>query len=229
MTTTRLLLRISLVAVAALMVVLLLIQSQPNNDYDLHALFARPDNCPLCFTGIRPGTTTVAESITILKAHPWVKSINALLDQNAQHRGQLVITWSGMQPFLIDTQAQSVFYTCGELVCGLSIATKLEYGSILLALGQPDSAILRSIPGAPHILIAQTATYIQKLLTVRVHGVCPPLFTAMALHHGLVTLQMGDVNEHISINLINMANFQMITFQKRPYPWLLRRAFVCQS
>lgn len=226
---TRVIFRLSLLSTLIFAVVLLFIHAQPYDDSELRLLLKPSDNCPLCFMGIRPGVTTVAESILILKSHPWIESVNARFDPNARRGGQVVITWSGMQPSLIDPQGESALYTCGELICGLSIATKLAFGDILLAFGQPDSAIIRSIPGAPHVLIAQTATYIQRLLTIHVKGFCPPLFTAMALHRSLVTLQMGTIHEALTWNNINATSFQMITFQKRPYPWLMRRAFVCQS
>jgi hypothetical protein len=225
---TRVLFRLSLLPTLTFAIVSLLIHAQPYDDSELRLLLKPSDNCPLCFMGIRPGVTTVAEAILILKSHPWIESVNARFDPNLRRGGQLVIMWSGMQPSLIDTEVESALYTCGELICGLSIATKLAFGDILLAFGQPDSAIIRSIPGAPHVFIAQTATYIQRLLTILINSFCPPLFTAMALHHGLVTLQMGTAHESLTWNNINAASFQMITFQKRPYPWLLRRAFVCQ-
>jgi hypothetical protein len=224
---TRFLLQISLAATLLFLTVQLLICAQPYDDTDLRTFLTPADGCPIpCFMGIRPGITTGAEAVLILESHPWVRTIDVRFDTDSRE-GQLVWTWSGSQPPQIRAEIEGVLRICDSLICGLSIPTRVEYGAILLEFGQPDSGTLRSILSATHTVVAHTAIYDRFQLNVRVNGLCPPLFTAMALQHGLTTLQMGILGEQISISRLHAANFQVINFQKQAVAWLRRREYVC--
>jgi len=221
-------LRMALPLVIGFTLYILLVHAQPNEAATVRTLLTPPDDCPApCFLGIRPGVTTVAKALTILDSHPWVESVNSVPNLSNAEEGLLILTWNGRQSPYIDSASSSALHTCGDLICGLSIPTKLELGIILLNFGAPDSATLRSIPDAPHAVIFYAANYDSMQLTIRATSFCPPIFTAMGLHHRPVTLQLGDVGEQISISKLYAARFQMIHFQKQSYPWLLRRAFVC--
>src|SRR5437868_2844239 len=74
---------------------LLLIFAQPYDDHELRQLLI-PKGCPApCFIGIRPGVTTMEETLAILKSNQWIGDIQ-------QHAGTIEWTWSEASPRIID-------------------------------------------------------------------------------------------------------------------------------
>jgi hypothetical protein len=225
---SQLLLRLALLLTVGFVMYMLILHVQPYDSGDLHALTEPPEDCPApCLLGIRPYSTTVDEALALLGSNPWIERIDARLTPNGSDEGTRVITWSGKQPTLIDTRADSLLSTCGDVVCGVSIPTTMELGTLLLAFGQPDSATIRSIPDGLSLMIVYTASYDGMQLTIRSAGICAPDFTEMALHHSRVILQVGDIPESLDIISLRSARFQTINFQKQFYPWLERRAYIC--
>jgi hypothetical protein len=178
--------------------------------------------------GIQPGITTAAEASTIFESHPWVKDFEVSFDTDSRE-GQLVWTWSGLQPAQIRDEREGTLRICDSMICSLSIPTRIPYGAILLAFGQPNSGTLRSVPDNQHTMVIYTALYDQFQLDIRTRGYCPPLFTAMALHQQLTTFHIGIVREQISRSSLQTARMQVINFQRKPFSWLQRRGFVCPS
>ncbi|MEO8606985.1 MAG: hypothetical protein ABI690_03845 [Chloroflexota bacterium] len=225
---SRFWLRLALPLMIGFTVYIFLIHTQLNNDSDLQAFFMPSDSCPApCFMGVQPGVTPAADAIAMLQSDPWIKSVASRYNPSVKE-GRLVLTWSGTQPTIINTEAESAFHICGNLVCSITIATNIELGAVLLAFGQPDSATLRSFPDNGHTLVLQTSTYDLLKFNIRATAYCPPVLTAMALQHSLTNLQIGTARDQILPSArVSRARYQIVTFQKRTYPWLLRRAFVC--
>ncbi len=90
-------LRLALLPMILLTAVLLVIRSQPYDDYELRELLL-PTGCPApCFMGIQPEVTTVDEAVKLLEASGWAKDI--------KHEGFFITwVWSGTQPTIINTQ-----------------------------------------------------------------------------------------------------------------------------
>lgn len=225
---SRLLLRWVLLLTAGFVAYMLILRVQPYDSTDLRALITPSENCPApCLLGIRPYSTPADEALALLESNPWVYSIDERFNPPGAEEILRYVTWSGRQPSFIDTQSNSIISTCGNMVCGISIPTTLELGRLLLAFGQPDSATIRSVPDGPQIMILYTANYDTIQVTIRARGICQPNFTEMTLHHSRVTLVVGDVPEPIPVLGLRSARFQMINFQGQPYPWLERRAYIC--
>ncbi len=206
---------------------IVLIHAQPYDESELRKFFTPPDGCPApCFMNIQPGITTAAEAGTIFQSHAWVSDFTVSFDTNSRE-GQLVWQWSGSQPAQIRDEVEGTLRICDSLICSLSIATRIPYGAILLAFGQPDSGTLRSLPDGQRTMIVFTALYDPFQLDIRTRGFCPPLFTAMALHQQLTTFHIGIVREQMSRSSLQSARFQVINFQKQSVSWLRRRGFVC--
>lgn len=112
--------RLQLIAVISLLVVfmLLLAGAVVLSDEVNHAeiLMSAPENCiGTCLLGIRPGKSTVGESIAHLQTHPWLADVT----ENAPGNGYAEISWgwSGKQPSVIDDSKRgriTFFYHDGD-------------------------------------------------------------------------------------------------------------------
>jgi hypothetical protein len=97
---TQLYLRLILFPFALLTAALLVIHAQPYDDHGLRQLLL-PDGCPApCFMGIRPGVSTMDETVKILEASKWLKTDTDLLKANG-YGFPLILRWNGNQPALL--------------------------------------------------------------------------------------------------------------------------------
>jgi len=118
--------RLQLIAVFSFMslFLLLLVGAVILNDESNQAevLMTAPENCVgMCLLGIRPGKTTVRESVTHLQNHRWVTDVI----QNAPGNGYAEINWdwSGHQPSVIDASKRGriTFYYHEGDTSGISL------------------------------------------------------------------------------------------------------------
>lgn len=111
----RLIFRHTLLLMIVFVSSVLVIHARPPDNTDVPALLTPSADCPApCFLGVRPGDTTVADAITLLRAHEWIGEARV----NAPGNGYADIrwTWSGQQPDLIDITrpARMTFYWSAE-------------------------------------------------------------------------------------------------------------------
>lgn len=121
------------------------IQARPY-DNDLLGVLLAPPNCPApCFMDIRPGVTTLDETIMILTGHSWVKQVENMVitgfpvDAAA---GWLLWEWSGEQPAWIDSSQRGEVQITQNRVKVIRVATHLQLGDIKLMLGVPDRELM---------------------------------------------------------------------------------------
>jgi len=85
----------------------MLIHAQSYDDHELRQLLL-PNGCPApCFMGIRPGVTTVEETLKLLEESGWV-------DQIENQTLSISWSWNGKQPRFIDVynDRASIFLVC---------------------------------------------------------------------------------------------------------------------
>lgn len=125
---TRLLLRLALVLIGVFTAGAVVIQLVPYDDSERRAFLLPPAGCPApCWQGIRPGVTTVEETITMLEAQHW-----ELTDGFDLERGDFL------------GKCQKGHYWCDILATEQGIVRRIALHSSHLNLGE-----IRTITGAP--------------------------------------------------------------------------------
>jgi len=144
-----------LIAVVLLMVLfaacITLIRAQPYDDSELRAFLAPPDDCPMpCFLGIRPGVTTLEETVGILEAHEWIGLVSSF--EATEGRGVVFVTasWSGRQPDFIDSDAALWLGVNDETIESIFIPTRIPLGYIWLLYGAPSYSDVVDTPSAQY-------------------------------------------------------------------------------
>ena len=86
-----------------------------------------------CFMGIRPGSTTMTDAITLLREHPWVDQIDT------EVYTQVTWTWTGAQPSYIDGRVPGTIIQRGVTAVSLiRFQSRYPYGDIWLQLDPPE-------------------------------------------------------------------------------------------
>jgi hypothetical protein len=120
---------------ALIATVLAAVRAQPFDDNALRASLVLPDCTLPCFMGIRPGVTARDEAFAILRAHPWVATVDTLLGE----RG-LTWTWSGRQPaFLSGGHTENSLLIGDGIVRRIDLLTGESLATFLIVFGAPDS------------------------------------------------------------------------------------------
>jgi hypothetical protein len=122
----------------------------PYDEGQIHAFISAPENCGgECLFGIRPGTTTLGETLDFLYAHPWVESVQLTAPGNGY--GQIRWEWNGKQPTAIDGNraGRITFYWDREeqnapemndtLIQTIAIHTRLRMFSLQQWFGKPST------------------------------------------------------------------------------------------
>lgn len=110
-----------------------LIRAQPYTPGALAHFLTPPEHCRVpCFMGVRPGHTTIAEALPILRANDNIRQVeveNSFAEQ--------VISWRWIDD---DTSFQSyAFYVENQQVTRPRLPQSVALGELLLALGEPES------------------------------------------------------------------------------------------
>ena len=137
----RFYLRLALLPIILLTAVLLVIRSQPYDDYELRQLLL-PTNCPApCFMGIQPGVTTIDEAVKILEASGWVKRIERITNSSGE-MDSINWEWNDTASTLlkrnIKNQLRPPYSATASppLVEILDIETNIRAGDIYLSFGE---------------------------------------------------------------------------------------------
>ena len=123
-----------------------------------------------CFLGIRPGITTTDEAFDLLRASPWVGTVEP-------YEGGSRWTWSGTQPAFAGSATSRVFrgeITFGEgVVTRITLSTPMRWGDIFAVFGKPDEEtyIKSRLPAAQQIF--HLASYGLHGFTVQTRTSCP--------------------------------------------------------
>lgn len=140
----RLLLRYALGSSLLLVLPLWLIRAQPHDNQVLAALLTLPEDCAApCFMGIRPGTTTMEQALSILQTHPWAEVVQQGYPRHdiwpRSGFRDLSWTWSDAVSDEIDTRYPGtiVFVDSGDatVVEFLRIHTRLPLPLVEASLG----------------------------------------------------------------------------------------------
>jgi len=134
-TMPRFYLRLVIIPLVFLTTLLQLIHVQPYDDHELRQVLL-PDGCSApCFMGIRPGVTTMDETLAILKANKWIDNIRT-------HAGTIEWTWSDLSPDIVDRRYPGYVQLSNvpsELCCvgSLKFNSRFTLGDLYLLLGRP--------------------------------------------------------------------------------------------
>ena len=114
-----------------------LTRARPYDAAPVRALLDAPNGCESpCWSGIRPGVTTLDEAVTHLRANPWVRSITPQISPRTRPAsGAVVWTWNGTQPFSVDSQLGGSLAIQGGVVTRITLPTRVTVGETWLALG----------------------------------------------------------------------------------------------
>jgi hypothetical protein len=127
--TRRLYLRFVVLVIPVLTAMAALPRVRPYDDSAFRAFFM-PPGCELpCFMGIRPGETTVAEAITLLQNHQWVRRVN--LPPGGS--GEVYVTWEWdgtPPPFIHPTFPASFFGRRGGRVTSIVLPVRVTLAEI---------------------------------------------------------------------------------------------------
>ena len=168
-------LRCSAVFALTFALMMIAIRSQPRDDSAVRAFFTPPRGCAApCLMGLRPGVTTRAQALAILKAHPWVDEIT----QDADNIGW---TWNGDQPaFLQIGTAENEITLNFDFVESVYLLTATNTGAIELALGAPErwlsleyGFLVSRSSRQPSFQYLEHALYERYSLDVGAAGTCP--------------------------------------------------------
>lgn len=132
-----------LILVASFTALIGLIRTQPYHGGELDAFLHPPDACKMpCWQGIRPGETTLDETLSLLNAHPWVKDIVVYEQVYTQGIGFIRWRWSGQQPEIINSQYRGNLFLINSVVQTISIPTSASFGDVWLLLDRPGKGIV---------------------------------------------------------------------------------------
>lgn len=139
----------------------------PYNTSDIEAFMTAPENCGGdCLLGVQPGISTVGETMSHLREHPWVSEVRQFAPGNGFSR--IAWDWSGEQPSVIDAsrEGRMTFYWVDEftyrqqisdrLIETITIHTHMRMYSLQTVLGDTNSGAVSFRPGGN---LAYTITY----------------------------------------------------------------------
>jgi hypothetical protein len=136
------------------------IRAQPiDADADLRDLLMPPTGCASpCFLGIQPGVTSRREAIALLRAHPWVTSVEA--------EGPAVI-WQWRDDLTVFATAnEPMFFSFMDVVSEIHVDTRVPIWRLWLMLGQPD----RERIAPSRVMIARGGQRVTALQQARVYA-----------------------------------------------------------
>lgn len=142
----RLILRPILLLTLLAVLPIFVIRVQPYDDSELRAFLTPSDGCPApCFMGIRPGVTTIAETVAILRAHERVNEF-WLDERNFVH---FTWNWSGKQPALINANhtGRVRLIPGHDKVESITIDSNIRIGDLYLLLGLPEKVTIERLEG----------------------------------------------------------------------------------
>jgi hypothetical protein len=161
------------------------VRASATPDDSLRAVLMPPAGCaPPCWMGIRAGETTADQAETILRAHPWVTSINRTA-VNISWR------WNGAQPDAIAEDAQGLIYlrsASAPIVATLRIALNMEFGDAWALFGVPTSAqLMRPSRNTAYLIADFEGAGVQVISAMR----CPA--TPSSYWSGHLSLHLGEL------------------------------------
>lgn len=166
-----LLLRMAVLLVILLTVTSALIHAQPDDQERLRKLLMPPEGCAMpCWQGIRPGVTTAAEAMLLLRNHPWIEDPTYLQGMGLA-TASVVWAWNDETPPEIDTARQGVLWIQSTLVKRIDIATTLPYGQFWL-YDRPSRGALFGEPVQPR-RVFHLMDFLGTGLQLRVGFICP--------------------------------------------------------
>ena len=162
--------RIMLLPVLLLTVVLMLISAQPYDNHELRRVLL-PDDCSMpCFIGIRPGVTTVEDTVKLLAASKWVGEIDNDIIDNQQ--GFIRWDWSDQKPSWISGNTKGKIWVTAQRVKTITIYSDFRLGETTLVLGFPEGELVDPTQDRGGQSSLYTAFYNQKGLLLRIWQPC---------------------------------------------------------
>ena len=158
---TRFFLRLLFVPVLLLTSTLLLIRAQPYANHDLHQLLLPEDCSAPCFLGIRPGMTTITQTLKLLKQSDWVGEIDDSTINNSQ--GFIRWDWSEQKPSWISPNTKGKIWVMDQVVNTITIFSNFRLGETQLVLGLPEGEIVDPTQNRAGTSSLYTAFYNQKI------------------------------------------------------------------
>ena len=139
----------------------------PYDNSAIENFIIAPENCGGdCLLGIQPGISTVGETMTHMRDHPWVGEVRQIAPGNGFSR--ISWDWSGQQPGVIDAsrEGRMTFYWVDEFsfrqrisdrtIETITIHTRIRMYSLQTVLGETDSGAVSFRPDGN---LAYTVTY----------------------------------------------------------------------
>ncbi len=162
------------------------VRARATPDDRLREMLLPPEGCaPPCWMGIQAGTTSADEAEAILRAHPWVESIN---------RTPLNISWrwNGDQPEGITPDAQGLIYlrsANAPIVETLRIALDVRFGDAWALFGAPGSAqLMRPSRYTAYLIADFERVGVQVISSMRCPATPGSYWTGqLSLHLGALT------------------------------------------
>ena len=167
---TRLFLRLVFIPVLLLTSTLLLIRAHPYANNDLHHLLLPEDCSAPCFLGIRPGVTTITETLKLLKQSDWVGEVDDSTINNQQ--GFIRWDWSDRKPSWISANTKGKIWVMDQVVNTITIFSNFRLGETQLVLGLPEGEIVDPTQNRAGTSSLYTAFYNQKGLLLRIWQPC---------------------------------------------------------
>jgi hypothetical protein len=154
------------------------IRVQPYDDHGLREFFLPPEGCPApCFMGIRPGVTTVEETIEILNSNSntSISEINITRDGSNSPLQYGTIYWRWITPPVwADTSSINFVGVQSNVVSVFSIKTNVTLGSFALDAGQPGfERIVGNVETPPFPSVEYWGWYDIVGWRIVAIGVCP--------------------------------------------------------
>ncbi|MCC6895454.1 MAG: hypothetical protein IT321_21710 [Anaerolineae bacterium] len=190
---THFYLRLTLLPIILLTAVVVVIRSQPYDDYEVRQILF-PTGCPApCFMGIRPGVTTMEEAVAILEASEWV---DAFEYQTLMVDNDMVMwTWSDQKPKWMSASSRgelrSIQNLETRLVDMITIDDFSQLGVVFSTLGAPDRERISLGIGAIDIPAYYSAVYEQEHLFLGAYLPCnttQPYIALINLSLGVQTI-----------------------------------------
>ena len=179
-------------------VIMSFIRTQPYDNGDLWTALM-PQDCPKpCFMGIRPGITTVAEAMTLLKQNRWVREANWL--GVSARDGSIEWNWNSSAPPIfrfprLPNGNGDIFVSEG-LVLDIAIMTRISPGELWLNWGEPGLVGI-----APPYLVAGikpfmaiTTVYPDQGFWFSTSITCP--YYSKIWHNQLTIIHWADLNRY---------------------------------
>lgn len=134
-----------------------------------------------CWQGIRPGVTTIAEAVRILKQHPWVDQVSDVNAGGAGSDAGLVYwSWSRRYPFAAHAEgsSQGIIIGRNHIVEQIYLTTDLPLGAFWLHFGQPTGGTVDFISDLQPLRIDNTTLFGRAGLsaTARLYADCQTIY-----------------------------------------------------